>query len=242
MTTGDHTYSFEIDPMNDIEETYEDNNSIDSTFHVDEPNFPPQFSWVRPGLEPDTADESYLLQWDVEDIEDDALIYLYYDTDSLGFDGYVIPGGVGISEDNGPDTLRWIVAHFPNGRELWPYARVDDPVNSIQLYAHAPIVVSHGAATPRATGPTPMTFNLSQNFPNPFNEATTIRFSVLRPGLATLRVTDLLGHERCVLVHERLSPGDYRVTLDAAGWSSGLYLYTLSSPEGCLTRKMILLK
>ncbi len=242
MTSGDHTYSFELDPMNDVEETYEDNNLIDSTFHVDEPNFPPQFSWIRPGLEPDTADQSYLLQWSVEDVEDDAVIYLYYDTDSLGFDGYVIPGGAGISEDSGPDTLRWIVAQFPNGRHLWPYARVDDPVNSIQLYARAPIVVAHGAASPPTRRPVDLTFSLSQNYPNPFNEVTTICFSVSRPGLATLRITDLLGHERCVLVHEQLSPGDYRVALDAAGWSSGIYLCTLSCPQGCLTRKMILLK
>lgn len=242
MTSGTHTYSFELDPMNDIEETYEDNNQIDSTFHVDEPNFPPEFTWIRPGLAADTVDESYLLQWEVEDAEDDALIYLCYDTDTLDFNGYVIPGGVGISEDNGPDTLRWNVAHFPNGRELWPYARVDDPVNSIQLYARAPIVIRHGAASPPARGVADLTFGLSQNFPNPFNEATTIRFSISTPGLVTLRVTDLLGHQRGLLLRERLSPGIYNVSFDATGWSSGLYLCTLSSPQGSLTRKMVLLK
>lgn len=242
MSSGDHTYSFILDSANEIVETYEDNNQLDSTFHVDEPNLPPEFTWIRPGLSADTTDESYLLQWDVEDTEDNALLYLYFDTDTFDFNGYIIPGGVGISEDNGPDTLRWNVASFPNGRVLWPYARVDDPVNSIQLYARAPIVIIHGSETPPRKEPVALTFSLSQNFPNPFNEATTIRFSIASAGPVALRVSDLLGHETCVLLRERLSPGTYSTTLNAAGWASGLYLCTLTSPQGNLTRKILLLK
>ncbi len=240
MTEGDHEYLFELDPMDDIAESYEDNNTISMSFHVDLPNFPPTFTWLRPGAEPDTAEESYLLQWDVFDAEDDAVIYLYYDTDTLDYNGYIIPGGAGISEDDDPDTLRWTVAHFPDGEELWPYARVDDPINSIQLYADAPIIIRRSAATtPQII---PRTFQLSQNYPNPFNEATTIQFTITRAGPVTLRVTDLLGKEARVLLSDRLSHGTYSTTFNAAGWSSGLYFYTLSSSEGSLTRKMILLK
>jgi len=242
MSSGDHTYSFVFDPANEIEETYEDNNQLDSTFHVDEPNLPPEFTWIRPGLIADTADESYLLQWEVEDVDDNALLYIYYDTDTFDFNGYVIPGGVGISEDNGPDTLRWNVASFPNGQVLWPYARVDDPVNSIQLYARAPVFIQHGSEARPRKDPANLTFSLSQNFPNPFNEATTIRFSIAAAGPVTLRVCDLLGHEKCVLLNERLSPGAYSATLNAAGWASGLYLCTLTNSQGNLTRKMVLLK
>ena len=240
MTEGDHEYSFELDPMDDIAESYEDNNTISMSFHVDLPNFPPTFTWLRPGAEPDTAEESYLLQWDVFDAEDNAVIYLYYDTDTLDYNGYIIPGGAGISEDDDPDTLRWIVAHFPDGEELWPYARVDDPINSIQLYADAPIIIRRSAATtPQII---PWTFQLSQNYPNPFNEATTIQFTITRAGPVTLRVTDLLGKEVRVLISDRLSPGTHSIAFNAAGWSSGLYFYTLSSSEGNVARKMILLK
>ncbi len=242
MSSGDHGYSFLFDPTDEVEETYEDNNQLDSTFHVDEPNLPPEFTWVRPGLVADTTDESYLLQWAVDDAEDNALLYLYFDTDTFDFNGYIIPGGAGISEDDGPDTLRWNVAAFPNGEVLWPYARVDDPVNSVQLYARAPVVVQHGSETLPRKDPAGLTFSLSQNFPNPFNEATIIRFSIAEAGPVTLRVCDLLGHEKCVLLNERLSPGTYSATLNTAGWPSGLYLGTLTSSQGNLTRKMVLLK
>jgi hypothetical protein len=60
--------------------------------------------------------------------------------------------------------------------------------------------------------------------------------------LVTLRVTDLLGKEVQVLLNHRLSPGTHHLQFNGAGLSSGLYFYTLSSPEGNLTRKMILLK
>ncbi|MFH1010152.1 MAG: T9SS type A sorting domain-containing protein [bacterium] len=242
MSSGDHTFSFELDSENEIVETYEENNSLDSTFHVDAPNLPPTFSWIRPGLLADTANQSYLLQWEVDDVDDDALLYIYYDTDTLDFNGYILPGGAAISEDTGPDTLRWNVAHFPNGQELWPYARVDDPVNSIQLYARAPVIIHHGSAAPPANAPMDLTFRLFQNYPNPFNETTTIRFSVSHPGLTTLRVLDLLGRRQDILLQEQLSPGNYSVTFNATGWSSGLFLCTLSSPQGTLTRKMVLLK
>jgi len=242
MSSGDHSFSFELDSENEIVETYEDNNSLDSTFHVDAPNLPPTFFWIRPGLVADTADQSYLLQWEVEDVDDNALVYIYYDTDTLDFNGYILPGGVAISEDTGPDTLRWNVAHFPNGQELWPYARVDDPVNSIQLYAHAPIIIHHGSSAPSTNASMDLAFHLFQNYPNPFNETTTICFSVSKPGLTTLKVVDLLGRRCDILMQEQLSPGEYRVRFDAAGWSSGLYFCILSSPQGTLTRKMILLK
>jgi hypothetical protein len=242
MSTGDHTFSFMLDSQNEIAESYEDNNSIDSTFHVDAPNYPPTFSWVRPGVRADTADQSYLLQWDVNDVDDNALVYIYYDTDTLDFNGYILPGGAAIPEDAGPDTLRWNVAGFSNGQQLWPYARVDDPVNSIELYAQAPLIIIHGSATPPLHDVAIPTFSLAQNYPNPFNEATTIRFAVAMPGLVILTVTDILGRQQETLLRESLAPGDYRVNLNAAGWSSGLYLCRLTSPEGTLTRKMILLK
>jgi hypothetical protein len=119
---------------------------------------------------------------------------------------------------------------------------VDDPVNSIQLYAEAPIVIRHGSeARPRKDILLPA-FSLSQNFPNPFNETTSIRFSIASTGAVRLQVSDLLGHKTCVLLNERLSPGAYEMTWNAAGWASGLYFCTLSSSQGNLTRKMILLK
>jgi hypothetical protein len=69
----------------------------------------------------------------------------------------------------------------------------------------------------------PMEFNLSQNFPNPFNPATTIKYSIpiaeaqLAASLhVTLRVYDMLGREIATLVDEEKMPGNYEVTFDAS--------------------------
>ncbi len=75
----------------------------------------------------------------------------------------------------------------------------------------------------------PKESNLSQNFPNPFNPSTEIRFSVGMYGHARLRVFDLLGREMVTLVDEMKSAGTYTVTWNAAAQiPSGVYFYRLS--------------
>jgi uncharacterized protein (DUF1501 family) len=97
----------------------------------------------------------------------------------------------------------------------------------------------------------PHEFRLEQNFPNPFNPGTDIRFQISDFGRVLLRVYDMLGREVMTLVDEYRNPGTYSVHLDATHLSSGVYLYTLSvSPGGrdrtsgakTLTKKMTLLK
>lgn len=88
-------------------------------------------------------------------------------------------------------------------------------------------------------------FNLSQNFPNPFNPSTIIEFTVpqnLNSVNVQLKVFDLLGQEVATLVDERKSAGKYRIDFNASGLASGIYFYTLKSGEFLTTKKMILLK
>jgi hypothetical protein len=74
----------------------------------------------------------------------------------------------------------------------------------------------------------PKESSLSQNFPNPFNPSTEIRFSVRVYGHTSLRVYDLLGREMAVLVNEKKSAGTYTVTWNAAAdIPSGVYFYRL---------------
>lgn len=88
----------------------------------------------------------------------------------------------------------------------------------------------------------PKEFNLSQNYPNPFNPSTTINYSLPTTGFVTLRVYNLLGEEIAVLVNEEKPAGNYTAIFNAAGLSSGIYLYSLSTGFNKETRKMILLK
>jgi hypothetical protein len=92
-------------------------------------------------------------------------------------------------------------------------------------------------------------FRLDQNFPNPFNPTTTIRYNVLGvrgqgSGVSDVRlvVYDILGREVAILVNEKKSPGSYEVRFDAAGLSSGVHIYRLTSGQNVETRKMVLIR
>lgn len=72
-------------------------------------------------------------------------------------------------------------------------------------------------------------FSLSQNYPNPFNPSTKINFSIPERGYVTLKVFDLLGKEVAELVNGDYSSGTYAIDYNAAGLSSGIYVYSIEA-------------
>lgn len=88
----------------------------------------------------------------------------------------------------------------------------------------------------------PAALDLSQNFPNPFNPSTEIHYSIPVKGNVSLRVFDLLGNEIATLVNTEKPAGSYAVTFDAAGCSSGIYFYTITTGGTSKSKKMIVLK
>ena len=88
----------------------------------------------------------------------------------------------------------------------------------------------------------PIRFSLNQNFPNPFNPSTLIRFQIASPGLTTLKVYDILGRELKTLVNEYKSIGEYETIFNAIDLPTGVYFYRLRSGNFIETKKMILLK
>ncbi len=89
---------------------------------------------------------------------------------------------------------------------------------------------------------TPSDFGLSQNFPNPFNPGTNIRFMIPRAAFVSLKVFDVLGREVRTLVNEEMRPGNHEATFDATGLASGVYLYQLHSGSFKETKRLILLR
>jgi hypothetical protein len=85
-------------------------------------------------------------------------------------------------------------------------------------------------------------FELSQNFPNPFNPSTSINFTIADAGFTTLRVYDTLGRVVATLVNQELPAGQHTVQFNASALSSGIYLYELNSGNVRLTRSMTLVK
>jgi agmatine/peptidylarginine deiminase len=99
-------------------------------------------------------------------------------------------------------------------------------------------------------------FFLSDNYPNPFNPTTKIKFTIpsgviLSPAvgginsaknLVTLKVYDVLGNQVATLVNGYKPAGEYEVEFDATGFTSGVYFYQFKASSFILTKKMILLK
>ncbi len=88
----------------------------------------------------------------------------------------------------------------------------------------------------------PGNFHLLDNYPNPFNNSTTIEFDLENSGEVKLDIYDLLGREVGVIVSDYLNAGYHRYVFDADKIASGVYLYRLSFKGHTKSRKMILLK
>ncbi len=93
----------------------------------------------------------------------------------------------------------------------------------------------------------PDRFELMQNFPNPFNPTTTIRYSIPQDARGEMRevklkVYDVMGKELETLVNEKQPAGNYEVEFNASNLSSGVYFYKLQSGSFVQTRKFILMK
>jgi len=85
-------------------------------------------------------------------------------------------------------------------------------------------------------------FYLYQNYPQPFNPSTKIKYQLPEVSTVTLKIYDVLGKEVATLVNETKSAGTYEVVFDATGLTSGIYFYTLNAGSFSETKKMILTK
>ena len=83
---------------------------------------------------------------------------------------------------------------------------------------------------------------LGQNFPNPFNPATTISYQIPKDGRVTIKIFDVTGREVTTLVDEFKPSGQYSVRFDASHLSSGIYFYSIKSGDYSAVKKMSLIK
>lgn len=101
--------------------------------------------------------------------------------------------------------------------------------------------------SPRHTEPefnefdTPTTVSLD-NYPNPFNPTTNIRFNIPSDGHVELVVFDVLGRKVAELVNEFRTQGPHTISFDASSLSSGIYLYQLTVGSDITTKQMTLIK
>ena len=85
-------------------------------------------------------------------------------------------------------------------------------------------------------------YYLSQNHPNPFNPSTVIYYTIPQAGNVTMKIYDATGRNVSTLVNEIKSAGDYQITWNATGFSSGVYFYRLESGEFTSSKTMFLVR
>lgn len=88
----------------------------------------------------------------------------------------------------------------------------------------------------------PDKFILNQNYPNPFNPVTTISYEVPKSTFVKIVLFDILGREIKTLVNDYLHTGKYEIKFNVQNLSSGIYIYTMSSENVKISKKMIILK
>lgn len=88
----------------------------------------------------------------------------------------------------------------------------------------------------------PLNYELSQNFPNPFNPSTKINFTIPLRDKVQLIVFNSLGEEVVTLVDAELNAGKHEVHFNASNLASGIYFYRVKTGSFTSTRKLLLLK
>jgi hypothetical protein len=97
------------------------------------------------------------------------------------------------------------------------------------------------------TGILPSSFKLYENYPNPFNPATQIKYSIHEPGIVSLEIFNVLGSKVKTLINEFQSAGEYTLTWHAdntigAKVVSGTYICRLHLKGKSMSTKLVYLK
>lgn len=88
----------------------------------------------------------------------------------------------------------------------------------------------------------PDSYKLHNNYPNPFNPITKIRFDLLKNSITKVSIYDVSGKEIEQILNKNLNAGYYEVLWNASNYSSGVYFYRIEAGDFTDIKKMILLK
>lgn len=112
---------------------------------------------------------------------------------------------------------------------------------SAGLAMSAPITIT--VVNPLATGISEAAIATSlENYPNPFNGSTTIKYSISKDATVELNVTDLLGNRVAVIESCHKSEGSYSAIWNAENVAEGMYLLQMKVNNSTSTRKIVLTK
>ncbi len=88
----------------------------------------------------------------------------------------------------------------------------------------------------------PLEYRLYNNYPNPFNPSTLIRYDLKENVRVSINVYNVIGQKVATLVNEHQQAGYHSVSFNAAKFSTGVYIYTIEAGNFKQVKKMMLLK
>jgi plastocyanin len=115
-------------------------------------------------------------------------------------------------------------------------------VNHAFMGMKGQIVVTPSSDVQTSNNNVPSSFNLEQNFPNPFNPSTKISFSLPQKSNVTLKIYNAIGQEIKTLVNGEADAGIHEIEFNGSNLASGIYFYRLSTPGFTDTKRLVLLK
>jgi predicted outer membrane repeat protein len=226
---------------------------------------PTDFDWVGSALDTINITQSnladtYTLQWDAStDVDGDSITYLLY-------------AGTGASpkEEVYDTTSTSPAIIFGRILLLIPYQELlQKTFEQIPMLSRATVKFSvsatDGIDTVKVSGDdrvvfvnryeylstegegVPVEFALHENYPNPFNPTTTLRFDLPEVSDITLTIYNMLGQKVRTFNYQNTSAGYHSIKWNATNdfgeqVGAGVYLYQLQTKDFVKTRKMVLLK
>jgi len=140
-----------------------------------------------------------------------------------------INGGIQLS---GAEAAEYTIANI--------FARTSNPSFGYDWLPEKPVFTDVEWSEGPETMPT--VYELSQNFPNPFNPVTTINYALPHSAKVRITVYNLLGAQVATLVDGPQTAGRHTVRFDALHLGSGAYFYRIDAGDFHQTKKMLLLK
>jgi hypothetical protein len=110
------------------------------------------------------------------------------------------------------------------------------------LNTNRPVELITRVASKKESAVIPKKFELHQNFPNPFNSDTTIKFTLFESDQVSLKIYNILGEEIANLADQKFDAGEYSIHFDGMDLVSGVYFYKIQKGNDFKIKKMILVR
>ena len=219
-------------------------------------NIPPErFGWIGEALDTlniskTSLDDNYTLQWSAStNLDEDPIHYLVYAKVGVYPAEEIYDTTVTTLPISSREFLNNVFEQTPgNGVTVRFSVSATDGIDTVKVSGDDRVVyVNRYEFLSTETNGMPTEFALHENYPNPFNPSTTLRFDLPELSDVNVIIYNMLGQEVKTFNMQNISAGHHSIKWNATNdlgdpVSAGVYLYQLQTRDFVKTRKMILLK